>query len=302
MKTENLKVAFFKETSFLFKEWQDCLLALSISDHPKKEMDKMLRLLHTLKGNASMASFWDMTTMIHELEEEVIHLRSENYEEIQLQDHKLHLSFEKLKEHFDGLRKDLSIEEAPLNFNPYEKHSLKELAQHCDETIKFVASELDKEVHFSFEGSESELAAGIQNTLKAPLSHMLRNAVDHGVAHKGKIVISAVVTPNRFILKIRDNGKGLNSKVIFKKAHQKGVIPHEAKQSDYTDADIFQFIFLPGFSTLENSSHISGRGIGLDAAKNKIDELGGEIDIKSSAQGTTFSLIIPLSDEKKSAA
>ncbi|GEM_PF-4585032 len=282
---------FFKEARILFKEWHDALLCLASSCKPKNELDKMLCILHTLKGNSSMARFENLTDLIHNLEESLINMKMGD-EELFIDHVALRTHFNKLKICFEVLQKDLIGPETIEN--PHELRNLHEFANRCQEVVKFVASELHKDVHFTFEGENLQLTNEFISALNEATSHILRNAVDHGVSQKGRVHITAFMTHNKFILKIKDNGKGMNSKVIFKKAHQKGVIPHKAKIANYTEDQIYHFLFLPGFSTAENIDHISGRGIGLDASKTKINSLNGDIEIKTSPQGTIFSIIIPV--------
>ncbi|MEM9412082.1 MAG: chemotaxis protein CheW, partial [Planctomycetota bacterium] len=136
-----------------------------------------------------------------------------------------------------------------------------------------------------------------------PLTHMIRNAVDHGIEtpeqrvasgkpDTGIIEISAAPRSGSVYIEIRDDGAGLNRQKILEIAITKGLIP---RGQELTDPEIDNLLFLPGFSTAEEVSNLSGRGVGMDVVKNAVLSLGGRTSISSvSGQGTTFSIVLPL--------
>jgi len=167
--------------------------------------------------------------------------------------------------------------------------------------IRDLSNELEKEIDLVIEGDDTELDKTVVSELGEPLIHLLRNAVDHGVEKpeartvkgknpKGTIRITAYQEGNRVFLTVSDDGKGVNPTVIKESAARKGI------ETDHlSDKEIQQLIFHPGFSTAKNVTNISGRGVGMDVVKQKINELGGTIEIISEVdKGTAFRMSLPL--------
>lgn len=167
--------------------------------------------------------------------------------------------------------------------------------------IRDIADELDKEINLVIEGEETELDRTVVAELGEPLVHLLRNAADHGVetpeereekgkAPEGQITISAYPEGNRVVLTISDDGKGLDPEIIKKSAERKGI-----DTSGLSDKEINELIFDPGFSTKENVTDVSGRGVGMDVVKQKIASLNGTIELHSVLnKGTSFRITLPL--------
>lgn len=167
--------------------------------------------------------------------------------------------------------------------------------------IRDLSNELEKDIELVIEGDDTELDKTVVSELGEPLIHLLRNAVDHGVEMpeariakgknpKGTIRITAYQEGNRVFLTVSDDGKGVNPTVIKESAARKGI------ETDHlSDKEIQQLIFHPGFSTAKNVTNISGRGVGMDVVKQKINELGGTIEIISEVdKGTAFRMSLPL--------
>lgn len=167
--------------------------------------------------------------------------------------------------------------------------------------IRDLSNELGKEIDLVIEGDDTELDKTVVSELGEPLIHLLRNAVDHGVETpearkakgknpKGTIRITAYQEGNRVFLTVSDDGKGVNPTVIKESAARKGI-----ETGQLSDKEIQQLIFHPGFSTAKNVTNISGRGVGMDVVKQKINELGGTIEIISEVdKGTAFRMSLPL--------
>lgn len=167
--------------------------------------------------------------------------------------------------------------------------------------IRDLSNELEKDIDLVIEGDDTELDKTVVSELGEPLIHLLRNAVDHGVetpearTAKGKrptgtIRIIAYQEGNRVFLTVSDDGKGVNPSVIKESAARKGI-----ETGHLSDKEIQQLIFHPGFSTAKNVTNISGRGVGMDVVKQKINELGGTIEIISEVdKGTAFRMSLPL--------
>lgn len=160
-----------------------------------------------------------------------------------------------------------------------------------------------KQVRLTTEGEGTEVDKTIIERLSDPITHMIRNAVDHGIEApdariavgkppEGTIRLMAVHRSGRIVLEVTDDGAGINRPYVRQKAINKGLIEPDAQLSD---EEIDNLIFLPGFSTAETISDISGRGVGMDVVRQSVQELGGRISISSRpGQGSTFTLSLPL--------
>lgn len=162
-----------------------------------------------------------------------------------------------------------------------------------------------KEVQLEMDGHETELDRTILEAIKDPLTHLVRNCIDHGIEspesrmHSGKpragtVKLRAFHEGGQVNLEISDDGAGLNTERIRQKAVERGLV--SAQQSARVpDADILNLIFLPGFSTAETVTKVSGRGVGMDVVKTNVEKIGGAIDLQSVAgAGTTVRIKIPL--------
>lgn len=171
--------------------------------------------------------------------------------------------------------------------------------------IRDLAKELDKKVNLNIVGAETELDRTVIDEIGDPLVHLLRNAIDHGQEttqerirknkpEVGQINLKAYHSSNYIFIEVSDDGKGIDKDKILKKAIDKGFITQEAGKN-LSEKQILDFIFASGFSTAEQVSDISGRGVGLDVVKTKIEALGGFIALESELEkGTKFTIQLPL--------
>lgn len=167
--------------------------------------------------------------------------------------------------------------------------------------IRDLSLELDKEINFIIEGANTELDRVVIDEIGEPLIHLLRNAVDHGIGTKeyrisngknaiGTIRLSAYQEGTKAIIKVEDDGKGLDYNKIKGKADELGI-----NTKDMSKQELTNLIFMEGFSTSDEVTDISGRGVGMDAVKTKIMSLGGTIEVLSEMGiGTTFKIVLPL--------
>ncbi|MBV1776989.1 chemotaxis protein CheA [Burkholderiaceae bacterium DAT-1] len=168
-----------------------------------------------------------------------------------------------------------------------------------------LARQLGKDVELVISGEETELDKTMLEDLNDPLVHLVRNAVDHGVETieernqlgkppKSIVTLSATQVGDHILIDIADDGKGMRPDVLRRKAVEKGIIDLEAANS-LDDKQALQLVFLPGFSTKDQISSISGRGVGMDVVKTNIQKLNGRIDISSTVgEGTRFTISLPL--------
>lgn len=169
--------------------------------------------------------------------------------------------------------------------------------------VRDLSSQLNKDVELVTRGAETELDKTVLERLDEPLVHLIRNSLDHGIEpieireqkgkpRKGTIVLSASHKGTNVVISIQDDGAGLDAHVIRQKAVERGVIHENAELSD---KKIFAQIFTPGFSTANEVTNVSGRGVGMDVVKKTIESLRGRIDIDSvHGEGTKVTLILPL--------
>lgn len=171
--------------------------------------------------------------------------------------------------------------------------------------IRDISKKLDKKMELYMSGEETELDRTVIDEIGDPLMHMLRNAADHGLESNeeriragkpevGSIFLNAYQDGNNVVIEVRDDGKGIDVEKVKKKALEKGTItPDQA--AVMTEKEAIDLLFRPSFSTAEKVSDLSGRGVGLDVVKSKIEALGGDVEAKTVlGSGTTFIVRLPL--------
>jgi two-component system chemotaxis sensor kinase CheA len=175
--------------------------------------------------------------------------------------------------------------------------------QRMPRLVREVAALTGKQVRLLTEGEGTEVDRTVIERITDPLTHMIRNAIDHGLESpeqrlargkpaEGVVRLNALHRSGRIVLEVTDDGGGINRDVVKAKAIEKGLLAADAQISD---EDIDNLIFLPGFSTASSVSSISGRGVGMDVVRQSVQALGGRISIASRpGQGSTFTLSLPL--------
>lgn len=171
--------------------------------------------------------------------------------------------------------------------------------------VRDLSRSLNKEINFIMEGEETELDRTFVEVIGDPLVHLIRNAIDHGIETKeerisigkdpiGTVKISARHEGNNVVIEVEDDGRGLSREKILRKVIERGLITEE-KAIGMPDEKIFEYIFLPGFSTKDEVSELSGRGVGMDVVKSTVDSLNGTVSLESIlGKGTKVTIRLPL--------
>ena len=171
--------------------------------------------------------------------------------------------------------------------------------------IRDLCKKLDKKMEFYMTGEETELDRTVIDEIGDPLMHLLRNSADHGIESNedrvnagkpevGSIFLDEYQDGNNVVIEVRDDGAGIDLDKVKRKAIEKGTITEEQSET-MTDNDLIALLFRPSFSTADKVTDVSGRGVGLDVVKSKIEGLGGDIECKTvKGEGSTFTIRLPL--------
>jgi two-component system chemotaxis sensor kinase CheA len=201
-------------------------------------------------------------------------------------------------EEFQRLTRDIQDSVMMIRAQP-----VKSLFQRMSRIVREASAAVEKDVRFITDGEATEVDKTVIERLADPLTHMIRNAVDHGLESTedrvaagknavGQVRLSAAHRSGRVIIEVSDDGGGINRPRVLGIAKSKGLIPPDVTLSD---GEIDNLLFLPGFSTASEVSDLSGRGVGMDVVKTSIQQLGGRIAITSEkGKGTTFAISLPL--------
>jgi two-component system, chemotaxis family, sensor kinase CheA len=180
------------------------------------------------------------------------------------------------------------------------------LTERLPRAVRDLAHRLGKQIELEVQGTDVELDRAVIEALGDPLSHLVRNAADHGLedpdtrlragkAARGKLSVAARRERDKVIVEVQDDGRGMDAAALRRKAvNCAALMPEEAEA--LTDDAAYELAFLPGVSTRDDATEVSGRGVGLDAVQRKVETLGGKVSIRSMpGKGTTFVLELPLS-------
>jgi two-component system chemotaxis sensor kinase CheA len=180
---------------------------------------------------------------------------------------------------------------------------IKQTFQRMSRLVRDLSKKAGKIISVEMVGEDTEIDRNMIEEIYNPLVHMVRNSVDHGVGtpkervkagkpEKGLIQLRAYHKGGNIVIEIIDDGKGLNREKILKKAEEKGLIVSSDNLSEH---EIYKLLFLPGFSTAEKVTEISGRGVGMDVVKRAVEKLRGKIEVSSvKGEGSTFATLFPL--------
>ncbi len=208
--------------------------------------------------------------------------------------------FGKLTKRMSFVTSELQMQVLKMRMIPVEK-----VFKKFPRIVRSMSRDLGKEVDLQIFGEETELDRSVVDEIGDPLIHLIRNAMDHGLespdervaagkSRVGTLVLAAVHEGNQIIISIKDDGRGIDTERVGRKAIEKGLLTEE-QLAALSQREMFDLIFLPGFSTKEKATDLSGRGVGMDVVKTNIKKLNGLIEIKSEkGQGSEFILRLPL--------
>ncbi|MHC4945792.1 MAG: chemotaxis protein CheA, partial [Planctomycetota bacterium] len=169
--------------------------------------------------------------------------------------------------------------------------------------VRDLARKSGKEIRFLTEGEETEIDRNMVESLSDPLVHMIRNACDHGIEHQdfrralgkfshGTLILRAYHSEGNVHIELQDDGRGLDRDKILNKARKAGLV---GEGKELTDGEIYKFIFSPGFSTADEVTELSGRGVGMDVVKQNVEAMRGRVEVHSTpGVGSVFTIRIPL--------
>jgi two-component system chemotaxis sensor kinase CheA len=184
--------------------------------------------------------------------------------------------------------------------------TLKSTFQKMARLVRDVAAKAGKRIQLEVEGEDVELDRNVVEEIGDPLVHMIRNACDHGIepasdrvavgkSETGTLRLRAFHSGGSIVIEVEDDGRGLSRERIIRKCLEKGLIDPSRNTAEIPDGEVFNYIFLPGFSTAEKVTDISGRGVGMDVVRRNIEALRGSVEIRSTpGKGSVFSMRLPL--------
>ncbi|MGK5094110.1 cyclic nucleotide-binding domain-containing protein [Deltaproteobacteria bacterium TL4] len=296
----------------------------------------LMRQLHSLKGSSGMFALHEMKDTSHALEECLKNLNPKqalapfdlsDFQELKRDlvihceqaHHYLQNLSEELRSRLTGIvlknQHLAEMKEAASNQNwprlqyllqEIEKVPLRKLVQTWPDEIQRLCEKLGKNIEFKFTDNEINISKALFETLNAPLVHVLRNAVDHGIEdpmqriqhgkeERGIISFNAYLEKELLILEISDDGKGVNYEKIIEKCRMNQHIDQNLVEQHIAHKEAWKLLFIPGFSTAEQVTSISGRGVGMDAIQEAVHSLKGSAYVETIlGQGSTFRFKIPL--------
>ena len=208
--------------------------------------------------------------------------------------------FNEQMEYLEGVTTNLHESVMKVRMVPIES-----VVQKFPKMIRDLSKKLDKKMTLYMSGEETELDRTVVDEIGDPLMHLLRNSADHGLEsaqvrkergkpEMGSIFLDAYQEGNSVIIEVRDDGNGIDVEAVKAKAIARGAITEEQAEN-MSDKDIIGLLFLPSFSTAKQVTDVSGRGVGLDVVKSKIESLSGEVDVRTKlGEGSTFIIRLPL--------
>lgn len=316
-----LRSTFLEEAKEIAIEVERLLRKLESKVHSQQDSESLARYFHNLKGSARAVGLDFIAEISHQLEsaleswklsskespKELVRLWNELLRELKPTKPKknLRVSIQRLNELVDGLediftnldQKPLSQTKQRLQLARQQALAMRmvpvaRLFQKMENVVREVSDSLNKKIGLKLHGQETELDKALLEEIQDPLMHLVQNAMDHGIVSQGNVTLKAYHQNNRFVIECHDDGRGIDPKKIQAVAKERG---WASGNQVLSDKEWYQFLFLPGFSTKQSVSTVSGRGVGLDVVKQTVSRLGGSLEVESSlGKGTVFRISLPL--------
>ena len=297
---QELLPILLEEADELLPQIGDILQAWCAQPCDRQTEHKLLRSLHTFKGSARMAGAMRLGDQIHQMEDRVGAAGTAHTSAFRegMQNH-----LARIGGMVDQLRGGIAPNVSAAAEGVDQRVAFASISKRLYRTVRQTGKELGKKVNLELHGSEVQLDRGMLEKMTAPLEHMLRNAIDHGLEraeerrNKGKppvgdIRLSLRQENNELIFEFSDDGAGLDIARLRQKAVEQGILQVDEAVSE---SQIMQLIFATGLSTAGKVTEVSGRGVGMDVVYSEIAALGGRIDISSErGKGTCFVIRLPL--------
>lgn len=316
MKTDPYLEVFLAESWEYLQAMKDGLSNLEKRPADSTVVAGIFRAAHTLKGMSATMGYRDMANLTHQLENVLDEVRNgQQVVEATVIDELLRATDE-LKEMVENIAQSrgdtFDVPNIALKSQQAAKLQMLPLEQglaRFPQMVRDLAKKLGKSVQLNILGSDTELGRNVIDEIGSPLLHLLRNALDHGIEppdvreasdkpSKGTVNLQAFYSGDQVWIEVKDDGAGIRRETVLEKALEKGVITKK-EAAGILDRDVYELLFTSGFSTAGKVSEISGRGVGLDVVKYKIESLGGRVEMESLAGcGTTFTIQLPLFPEK----
>lgn len=284
--------------------WRLRAFETAAGDQRRALLDEIGRELHNLKGAARSVDLVRVEAMAHDLEDVLSALRegeaARDASFPKLADNALHGLSALIGEATAAVR-----HQGPRHGAPSRVLPAKAVFAALPRTVGELARALAKEVVVTIEGDDFEVDRRVLDQLRAPLTHMVRNCVDHGVEHpetresagkrrEGNIVLAAWLRSDVLVVEVADDGAGIDVAKVKAAAVERGLVSAEGAER-LGENEAVWLIFHPGLSTKREVTTLSGRGVGLDVVRERVDRLHGTIDVTSATgEGTTFTLRVPL--------
>ncbi|MBF0238202.1 MAG: cyclic nucleotide-binding domain-containing protein [SAR324 cluster bacterium] len=304
---------------------------MDIGNPPASEfMTQLVRDIHSLKGSCGMFELTEIKDLAHHLEDylkdvrqksntdKYFHMRQELAKHMNSAHMLLDSMSDDLKARLTGIvlsperfqrlkqaAETANLEQLRQLVNQLETLPLRAMIKGWNDEIRRLSETLGKKVKFLATGDNIRVSKQIFEALSAPLVHVIRNSVDHGIElpedrlrqdkeETGLIQFYAFTENNQLMIHLSDDGQGLNYENILRKAKQQNTVAQAQIESLSANGELWKILMLPGFSTAEEVTDLSGRGIGMNAVQVAVEELGGSLEIESQqGQGMTLKITIP---------
>lgn len=293
---------FLVETGELLERLDADLARMEGPRRDPELIDRAFRALHTIKGNASFLALTDIVAVAHAAEEALDAVRSGNAAMESGLVNFMYASVDALRRRIRGLEAEAGTTATPEGARG---QTLERLFAKRGELARELARRTGKEIDVVVRGGAIEVDRAVAEAVGDALTHLLRNAVDHGVepsderaragkARRGTITLSARREGAFAVVRVQDDGRGLDRAQILARAAERGPAARGGAECA-ADSDVYALIFAPGFTTAAGVSELSGRGVGMDVVKTSIEGVGGAVEVESApGRGVCVSMRVPL--------